>query len=91
MRNLKDILVLDIETVSGVERFEELSEGMKHHWERKASFFKNTEEQPVEESYFEKSAIYAEFGKVVVIAVGIFTELDGERSLRIKSFYSENE
>ncbi len=91
MKNLKDILVIDIETVSGAHRFEELSDSMQAQWTRKSGFLRNAEERSAEELYFDRAAIYAEFGKVIVIAVGIFHEEGDQTALRVKSFADEDE
>jgi len=92
MKNLKDILVIDIETVSGKKSFDELPEDLQYHWERKSGFLRNYEDQPPAETYLERSAIYAEFGKVVVIAVGIFVQDEnGNFGLRVRSFHGHDE
>lgn len=73
---LKNILFLDIETVSLTKDFIDLPERLKSHWIRKASRLKNEDEQEPEKLYFERAAIYAEFGKVICIGVGGFYEQD---------------
>ena len=42
---LKSILFLDIETIRGVERFDQLNERLKPQWARKAAFLKRDEEK----------------------------------------------
>ncbi len=91
MAALEDILVIDIETISGTSRFEELSAAMQHQWSRKASFLRNDQGLSDAELFFDRGAIYAEFGKVIVIAVGIIRGGDADRTLRIKSFASHEE
>ena len=92
MKNLKDILILDIETVSGKKNFDELPEDLQYHWERKSGFLRNYEDTPPAQTYLERAAIYAEFGKVVVIAVGIFVQIDdGHTGLRVRSFHGHDE
>jgi 3'-5' exonuclease len=90
--DLKDILFLDIETVSCVDQYNKLSERLKTQWARKAGFFKREENQTDEDLFHDKAAIYAEFGKIVVIAVGVFTENEkGELILRTKYFAEDDE
>jgi predicted PolB exonuclease-like 3'-5' exonuclease len=89
--DLKDILFLDIETVSCVDQYNKLSERLKTQWARKAGFFKREENQTDEDLFHDRAAIYAEFGKIVVIAVGIFTEEKGVLSLRTKYFAGDDE
>ncbi|MBX2951550.1 MAG: 3'-5' exonuclease [Leadbetterella sp.] len=84
---MNTILFIDIETVSLTRDFEALPERLKAHWEKKASFFKR--EEPYEELYFERAAIYAEFGRVLCIGVGGFYE-NGTR-LKVSSLYAEDE
>lgn len=89
---LKDILVIDIETASAAKQMSGLSKGLQEHWIKKASFLRNEDNLTPEELYDKKAAIYAEFGKVIVISVGIFYEKKGkDLGLRIKSFYGHNE
>lgn len=89
--DLKDILFLDIETVSCVDQYNKLSERLKTQWARKAGFFKREEDQTDEDLFHDRAAIYAEFGKIVVIAVGIYTEEKGALGLRTKYFAGDDE
>ncbi len=84
--NLYNILFLDIETVPAFEKYDSLSEKMRKHWERKASFLKSENEKTPEELY-ERAGIYAEFGKIIVISVGYFNR----NEFRIKSYYGDDE
>ncbi len=87
INNLSNILFIDIETVSLTDSFSSLSDRLQLHWEKKASRFK--EEESLEHSYFDKAAIYAEFGKVLCIGVGGF--YDNGQKLKVKTLYNENE
>lgn len=91
MPKFKDILVLDIETVSGHSDFSEASEGLQSLWCKKAATFRNEEELSDSELYFKRAAIYAEFGKVIVIGVGIYSGQEDQLSLRVKSFAHHDE
>lgn len=89
---LKDLLILDIETAAATEHYEDLSSGLKKHWERKAGFIRNEEGRTPDELFPEKAGIYAEFGKVVCIAFAIFHELeDGEVGIRALSMADHDE
>ena len=89
---LKDILLLDIETVGCVGHFSELDERLKTQWARKASFFKREEGQTDEDLFHERAGIYAEFGKIIVVAVGKYAENEkGELGLRLKYFADHDE
>jgi len=92
-----NILFLDIETVSNVSAFGQLTEPMKKFWKRKStSWIKHNEETTDEhyaELYKEKAGIFAEYGKIVCISIG-FNNIDnatGTSSFRIKSFYGDDE
>jgi len=89
---LKDILFLDIETVAITENYSQLDDRMKVQWARKAGFFRRGEDQTDEDLFNSRAGIYAEFGKIVSIAVGMFTENEaGELGLRTKDFTSTDE
>ena len=89
--HLQDFLIIDIETVSGNEDIGKLSPALKKHWERKAGFIRNAEDRTPEELYEDRAAIYAEFGKVIVIGIGFYYESNGQPSLRVKSLASHDE
>lgn len=89
---LRDILFLDIETVASTDNYQILDERLKTQWARKALFFKRERNQTDEEMYHERAGIYAEFGKIVCVAVGKFIETEtGELGLKTKAYYGDNE
>lgn len=89
---LRDMLFLDIETVATTRNFSQLDERIKVQWSRKASFLKRTENQTDEDLYHERAGIYAEFGKIVCIAVGKFADNDaGETVLRTRVYSGHTE
>ncbi|MEJ0057349.1 MAG: 3'-5' exonuclease [Bacteroidota bacterium] len=93
MDDFKNILFLDIETVACTDRYESLDERMKVQWARKANFFRQRDEGQTDEDLFhERAGIYAEFGKIITIAIGKFTENEkGERCLKTKYFCNHDE
>ncbi len=92
LNELRDILFLDIETVGMAESHALLSERFKTQWARKASFLKRQEAQSDESLFQERAGIYAEFGKIIVIAVGKYTEHEnGTVGLKTKYFASHDE
>ncbi len=86
---LEKILFLDIETVSQQPKFELLDEKLKTHWEKKATSLATNNETP--EEIYSRAGIYAEFGKIVCISVGVITHEKSETKLRLKSFYNDDE
>lgn len=92
IQELRDILFLDIETVANTYDYNALDERMKVQWSRKASFLKRQQEQTDESMYLERAGIYAEFGKIVCIAVGKFYETEsGDLVLKTKAYYGHTE
>ncbi len=90
--DLKDILFLDIETVGCANDYNQLNDRLKAQWARKVNFFKRDEGQTDEDLFHEKAGIYAEFGKIVVIAIGKYTEGEnGELGIRTKYFADHDE
>ena len=70
--DLKRILFIDIETVPEVERFDHLSEETQELWDAKSAYQRKEEQTP--ESFYERAGLWAEFGKIVCISVGYFSE-----------------
>ena len=87
--NLEKVLFLDIETVAQSPEFSQLTEDFKTHWERKANFIGKENETP--EDVYGRAGIYAEFGKIVCISVGFIKMENGVKTLRLKSFYHDDE
>ncbi len=93
---LTNVLVLDIETVSGVATYADMSPVMQKLWDIKAKQIQarkpEDERMSPEEAYPEMAGVYAEFGKIVCISVGIFTKDEqGEFQFRLKSYYGHDE
>ncbi len=92
INELRDILFLDIETVGMTESHSQLSERFKTQWARKASFLKKQENQTDENLFSERAGIYAEFGKIIVIAIGKYVENEnGTLGLKTKYFAHDDE
>ena len=86
------LLFIDIETVSQTNNYDELPERVKIQWARKSAFLKNDGERSAEDLYYDRAAIYAEFGKIVAIGLGYFNnDQKGQSSLRVTSVSSNNE
>lgn len=89
---LREIIFLDIETVSAAASYEELDERIKSHWARKASFFKRDATQSLTDPLYDRAGIYAEFGKIICIGVGKFMEDEqGRLVLRTKAYFGSDE
>ena len=87
--DFKNILFLDIETVPETATFDELSTekqelfGLKTQYQRKDDF--------TPKEFYNRAGIWAEFGKIICISVGFFSEYGTNRVFRVKSFYSDDE
>ena len=89
---LKSILFLDIETVSCVGSYQELDDALKPLWDKKAAIIRKTDQEKASDLFFEKAAIYAEFGKVIVIGLGIVTFDEHDvPTLRVKALKGHDE
>lgn len=80
------LLFLDIETVAEYPSFKQLSERKQALWAKKSTYLRDREEASPELLY-DRAGIYAEFGRIVCIAVGYFHE----NELRIKAFANDDE
>lgn len=84
----EDILFLDIETVPAASSYKMLDQSSQVHWEKKSRQFRN-EVQSAEDVY-ERAGIYAEFGKIICISVGLIKDKE-PFSFRLKSFFGDDE
>lgn len=87
---LENLLLIDIETVSENATFETLSEEWKMLWQEKVQ---RTLPEGVSaaEFYPQRAGVMAEFAKVVCISIGYFKKEGASFSLRVKSFYGDDE
>lgn len=91
-QQLRNILFIDIETVSQKNDYNSLSPRLQPLWDKKASYLKNDEGLSSEEMYFKRAGIYAEFGKVICIGFGaIYFNEDEEPCFRVKSISGNDE
>lgn len=93
-----NVLFIDIETVSAEPQYDELSDPFRGLWRLKAaSILREPADDLAEEalaaSYVDRAAIFAEFGKVICISVGvIYRDKDSsELNIRLKSFADQEE
>jgi DNA polymerase elongation subunit (family B) len=88
--DLTKVLILDIETVPQFPSFTEMPSAWQKLWDKKATFLKRDEDQTTETVY-PRAGIYAEFGKIICISVGYFNRSGNEWTLRLRSFYGDDE
>ena len=93
---LDQILFLDIETVSDRESLEKTHPLLRKLWEQKAGRFQAARDVEMTAElagslYEQRAAIYAEFGRIIVVSVGFLYHREGSWALRTKSFYHDSE
>ena len=88
--HLENLICLDIETVPGYEIFSQLPEPLRELYLKKSERLRQEGELP-DEQYFNHAGIYAEFGKVICISLGIFKKEKDHYQLRLKSIFGEDE
>jgi hypothetical protein len=87
-RPLRDLLFVDIATVAEAPALDRLNARMQHAWRAKTFFLSETESADAGASYERYAPLFAEFGKIVSIAVGYFHAMKDreETELRVTSF-----
>jgi uncharacterized protein YprB with RNaseH-like and TPR domain len=96
--DIANVLFLDIETVSQQAGYDDLPEKFQKHWKLKSrqilrKYDEEIEDEEANALYSDKAAIYAEFGKIVCISVGIVVRNPATKllELRLKSFANDDE
>jgi DNA polymerase elongation subunit (family B) len=85
--DLHNLMVIDIETVPQYSSFDQVPENFQKLWDLKTQ---NQRKDETPEAFYERAGIWAEFGKIICISVGIFS--NGKQvGFRVKSFSSHNE
>ena len=84
-------LIIDIETACQFLEFSEVPERLQNLWHKKEQHLRLSEEEKSnsELSYFNRAGIYAEFGKIICISIGVIDE--SNKQIRIKSLANHNE
>lgn len=85
----ESIMFLDIETVPQYPNWDKVPENFKTLWGKKAKNLRDAEDGP--ESAYPRAAIYAEFGRIVCISVGLFAWKGDQLVFRMKSYAEEDE
>jgi predicted PolB exonuclease-like 3'-5' exonuclease len=86
---LDNILFLDIETVPETEHFSDLDSDFQELFAQKTQYQRKEDVSP--EEFYERAGIWAEFGKIICISVGYFTQKNGERQFRVTTFQGDEE
>jgi len=86
-----DVLFLDIETVPQYKSFSELPDNFKYLWEKKSLKIQTNNDLTDPEELYKRAGIYAEFGKIICISLGVFDFRNNQRCLRITSLFGDDE
>lgn len=92
-KRTKNFLLLDIETVCAQKSYDLLPERMQKLWDKKALSLKKGDDVTNSADYFyDRGAIYAEFGKIICMAFGgyYWNEKD-EIAFKVSSFFGDDE
>jgi len=87
---LENVLCLDIETVPQYKRYDDCPDEFKGLWARKANQLRKNEGES-DEMLYKRAGIYAEFGKIICISIGIIQFTNHLRSFNLKSFFNNDE
>ncbi len=88
----KNLLFIDIETVSAYGSWDEVPTRMQEFWSKKASYMQNPHQYDEGKLYFERAGIYAEFGKVIAIGLGFFHwDDDNQLCFKVKTLTADSE
>lgn len=96
---IEKMLFFDIETAGTVENYEELSTKMQELWSARAEILRNqlsskypdNKDKTDEELFKMKSALHAEFGRVVCVSFGKVKFVEGVPTAQIISYYGSDE
>jgi DNA polymerase elongation subunit (family B) len=88
--DLNKVLVLDIETVPQYPTYQSLPLDWQNLWEKKAQYLKK-EERELASDIYSRAGIYAEFGKIICISVGVFRGSGTNTEFFVKSYYGPDE
>jgi 3'-5' exonuclease len=87
--NLKNVLVLDIETVPQQSAYEMLNGEWKELWKKKMQ--REIRDGLSPDGLYHRAGIFAEFGKIICICAGYFYENGNGLSFKVKAFYGDDE
>jgi len=91
-KKIENILFLDIETVSAYATYEELPERFMKLWNKKTEQLNTGKTELLSPAQmYQRAAIYAEFGKIICISVGIVFKEDNITKIKTKSFFGDDE
>jgi 3'-5' exonuclease len=88
--DIEKILFLDIETVPQVYKFSDLDDKTADLYLQKNRFIQERDKLSNDEIY-EKAGVFAEFGRIVCVSVGLVQEKSSGKEIRLNSYYGDDE
>lgn len=82
-------MIIDLETVPEFQNFNLAPTNIQNLWAEKTQYQRKDKESPAD--YYEKAGIMAEFGKIICISIGIFSQEKETYGIRLKSLYGDQE
>lgn len=89
--DFSNFLVIDIETVGVSPDYGGLPKRFQKLWDHKSQFFKDSDDKTSAELFEERAGIFAEFGKIVSIAIGFFFYDGSKLCFKVKAFSNDDE
>ncbi len=86
---IKNILFLDIETVPQYDSYRNVPFDIKKLWIKKSKTLRHENSSPSD--LYKRAGIYAEFGKIICISVGIIIGVKNKYRLKLRSFSGDDE
>ncbi len=87
--NLNKVFVIDIETVPLYQFFEEMPLHMQGLWDSKTQLLRKDDKTP--SHFYERAGIWAEFGKIICISVGVYSLINERLHFKVHSYFGDNE
>ncbi|PCJ87494.1 MAG: 3'-5' exonuclease [Flavobacteriales bacterium] len=87
--DIEKVLFLDVETIPQYPAYEKMPETTQALWDAKAKYLVKDDKAP--KDVYQRAGIYAEFGRIICISVGILKEQKSKKIFRIKSFFGDDE
>ncbi len=92
VKQLDQLLFVDIETVRCCRAFAELDQRDQELWKKKHVQLFSGSDKKKEESFIDRAGIYAEFGKIICITIGAIERRKNEMvRFKVKSFFGDDE
>lgn len=82
-------MYVDIETVPQYASYSAMPDNLRALWDKKAASISRDEAAPDE--LYGRAGIYAEFGRIICISIGVLVGEGDALTLHLKSFYGDDE